>query len=114
MINGIYIEDKLGNTYYFNRVSMQESIKLQSKLGKTKDLEPEKQIEATLEVFKDVFAKSNPNYDMETFDDNVIEYNYELIGIENLLKLINMVLEKVFQSKGTNTNKYAFLQEIQE
>ena len=111
-MNNVYIEDRKGVIYHFNKLSMQETIKQQTKLGKIKDEELDVQLSNTIEVFKDVFIKSNPSYDVSLFEEDIIEYNYELIGLENLIKLINVVLEKVFQSKGTNTNNYPFLQEI--
>lgn len=109
-----YIMDKLGNTYTFKKLSFNDNLTIQGEVAKIKDLEVDKQIFAIVDVFKNIFAKSNPNYDMTLFEENIVDYNYEEIGIENFIKLINMVLDEVFQSKGTNTNKYPFLQETQE
>lgn len=107
----LYIEDVNGNVYYFNKVSFRDNLGMQGELVKLKDEEVGVQMVKLIDIFKMIFSKSNPNYNMDLFEEEILEYNLGEIGIENLIKLVNMVIEQVFQSKGTNTNKYAFLQD---
>lgn len=104
----LYIEDINSNIYYFKRLPRKQAIELQKKLSKIKE---EEAIEVNFEIFKEIFELSNPTYNMENFENDILEYNYQEIGLENFIKLINMVVQEVFTLKGQTPNKYAFLEE---
>lgn len=108
-----FIYDSNNNLYSFKKLSFNETKTLQKKFVSNGQDGKNVDIDVALDVFKEVFEKCNPDYTGD-FDNDIIEYNYQEIGLENLLKLINMVFDEVFQSKGANTNKYPFLLENQE
>lgn len=105
----VYIEDRYGNRYNFRRLNRKETSEVLS-LVTDKDsatVSAEKQ-------FKEAFRIANPNYNMDLFESEILEYNFEEIGFVNLTKLMTMVLEEVFHTTGTNPSKYSFLEETQK
>lgn len=108
-----YIYDINGNKYSFVKLPLDKTLSLQKEFSKVKEEDFDVAFNKTIEIFNKVFMIGNPGYTGDFYND-IIEYNYSELGIENLVKLLHMVLEEVFQLKGANTNKYPFLQEVQE
>ena len=102
-----YIEDVNGNKYYFARLSFQDTLKYQKLLSK----QNEDNILTMLEIVKQCFAKKNTDYDISKFDSEIVDYNFSEIGLERFVILIQAIIEEVFQQKGTNPEKYSFLEE---
>lgn len=105
-----YIEDRNGIRYNFRRLTRKETVAIMS-MGKEDN---ESNYEVIEKRFIEIFKISNPNYNMDLFETEILNYNFEEIGIVNLLKLMSMVVEEVFQGTETNQNKYSFLEENQQ
>lgn len=104
----LYINDRNGNRYTIKPLTFKKNLELQAKLGEMQNATTIEQTQLSLDLFKEIFLYSNKDFVVDNFDD-LIEYNYECLGLEKLFALISMVIEKVFQSKGTNAEMYSFL-----
>ena len=108
-MKALYIEDRNGNRYNFRRLTRRETTELISTISKEKESS-----DTAEKQFKKCFEIANPTYNMDLFDSEILDYNYEEIGFVNLAKLMTMVIEEVFHTTGTNPNKYSFLEETQQ
>ncbi len=101
-----YIIDRNGNRYDFKKLPLKKTLEIQNRLVKNNE-----NVEVVFDIFKEIFMTQNPTYDISNFDNDILEYNYEELGLTKLIELINAITEEVFQLKETNTTlKYAFLQ----
>lgn len=104
-----YIEDRNGIRYNFRRLTRKEITDIFSKVKNNGDA-----FSSAEEQFKEAFRLANPSYNMDLFEEEIMNYNYEELGYVNLIKLISLVVEEVFHTTGTNPSKYSFLAEIKE
>lgn len=110
----IYIEDKEGNVYKPSKLTHKKKLEFQKEFLNEVDGENGADKIAKVEkIAYEILHCSYPEMTEEKYEE-IIEYNDENIGYENVILILSEFVEQAFQSTGTNPNKYPFLEELRK
>lgn len=110
----IYIEDREGNVYSPSKLTHRQKLQFQKNfLSATKEEDNAGKIEKVEETAYEILHYAYPDMTKEKYYD-MLDYNDEIIGYENVIIVLSEIVSQAFQSTGTNPNKYPFLQELRE
>lgn len=109
-----YIEDRNGNIYELRRLTRREKLRLMTIADKAdKAEEIEEKLALTDEVYYQAVKLAAPSLTKEEFED-ILDFNEEKYGFEQLAKLEHASLEWLFtQVGGLTTAVHPYLQEIE-
>ena len=109
-----YIEDRNGNIYELRRLTRREKLRLMVLAEKSDKTEKfEEKLAYTDDAYYQALKLVAPNLTKEEFED-ILDFNDEKYGFEQLVKLEQSSLEWLFtRVGGATTTVHPYLQEIE-
>lgn len=106
-----YLESRNGTIYEINSITRKQMMEVQKLVISLKDIDKLNQVEQLEDITKLVFKFNYPSLTDEEFED-ILDYNAEVYGFNELYEMLGYILEDVFtQQSGAAKKINPYLEE---
>ena len=101
-----YLENRAGTRYEINKITRRQKIEIQKILLSSKEEDTTARIEELEKIAKLILQYNYPSLTDTEYED-ILDYNEEVYGFQELYEMLGYILEDVFtQASGGKTNPY--------